>query len=131
MDITHAFCWVGESGGAGVGCNQLIPRAPSSIFCNLMRTPSVGGVVGPGGITLSGSLQAAAGGYIGTVASEQIVCQYGSGSLAPASPSACNAGNQGNGGIINTNYFTAAVLASPIQVQTGQTVAVTVNISFS
>jgi hypothetical protein len=104
---------------------------PGPLPCNIVSTttglaassstfPNLSAVNATNGITLSGSATAAQTGSIDTVSSSFYTCQ------APGPCVGGSGGNIGGGG-----QFTSATVSPAISVSTGQTVAVTVNISFS
>jgi hypothetical protein len=95
---------------ASVGAMQA-----SSFFSNLSAAP----IAATGGLTLSGTATAGQTGSIDTVRSYVYYC--------PA-PGPCIGGSSTN---MSSGAFTSATVSPAISVSTGQTIAVTVNISFS
>jgi len=123
--------------GTSSGATFCSTGAPND-FCTLTRTPAIGTTVGAAAgkvaITLSGTFPAPNAGWVGAVASDMLICNTtyspSTNGLVTISASACMTGLPA-GATGQTNYFTATLLPSPMQVTTaGQTVAVTVTLSF-
>jgi hypothetical protein len=108
---------------------------PVSSDCLLSVTPNMLGEDGPAGILLSGTTTATESGTISVVATYLFTCTPGTSFTVTtpiaASPSAC-AGLTSTPSPTNVAGLTQATLPSAVQVTAaGQTIAVTVQISFS
>jgi hypothetical protein len=103
-------------------CRIVEPAQSSSTVGIVFRDLTVTGTPGNDSIVLSGSATATNGGAIQAVVTAINVCPS---STTPASP--CVVDTTG----VESGQFTTATLATPISVLSGQTIAVTVTISFS
>jgi hypothetical protein len=100
--------------------NAVVFSPDSNVFLNLISNRT-----GNGQLVLSGSALAAQSGSVSIVSTYLELCG------SNFSPANCFNHTGGATGVFPFKQFTAATLSSPVQVSAGQTVAVTVNISFS
>ncbi len=122
------------STGAGGDCGAG-PNCPTV----LTRTPALGALV-PGGspiVSLQATFPAPSAGYVGNVATNLVGCISSAATtsntpgLSPISPADCTAGNYPTSGVdFFRAVFTGTAVSPVIQVASGQTVSVTVQLSF-
>lgn len=126
--ISHSggLCFVsGQDGECDIGENSLagLPNVTTGLTVGTVG----GGTSAVTGVSLNGSTNVPSAGSILEVSTLLFLCP------STMTPSACyNLGNKnGSGGAPAGLQFTLATLTNPVNISAGQTVAVTVNITFS